>query len=45
MMEPVATLLEKEFIPSQSSEVPFDDNLWKEAFSMLLKLLSSDHWS
>jgi dedicator of cytokinesis protein 3 len=42
MMEPVATLLEKEFIPSQSSEVPFDDNLWKEAFSMLLKLLSSD---
>lgn len=42
MMEPVSTLLEKEFIPSQNSEVPFDASLWKDAFSMLLKLLSSD---
>lgn len=42
MMDPVATLLEKEFIPPQGSETRFDSHLWKEAFHMLLKLLSSD---
>lgn len=42
MLEPVATILEKEFIPSPRSEIPFAVNLWKQAFTMLLKLLSSD---
>jgi dedicator of cytokinesis protein 3 len=42
MMDPVAAIMEKEFIPSQDCESQFDSNLWREAFSMLLKLLSSD---
>ncbi len=42
MMEPVATILEKEFIPSQEQESDFDSNLWRECFYMLLRLLSSD---
>lgn len=42
MMDPVATILEKEFIPAQESESLFDSNLWREALHMLLKLLSSD---
>ncbi|KAJ7594838.1 C2 domain in Dock180 and Zizimin proteins-domain-containing protein [Mycena floridula] len=42
MMEPVATILEKEFIPTDETHSPFDPSLWKEAFFMLLKLLSSE---
>ncbi|KAF5370873.1 hypothetical protein D9758_002073 [Tetrapyrgos nigripes] len=42
MMEPVSALLVKEFIPSQESESQFDPQLWREAFYMLLKLLSSE---
>lgn len=42
MMEPVATILEKEFIPPQEQETDFDSNLWRECFYMLLRLLSSD---
>ncbi|KAF9451260.1 hypothetical protein P691DRAFT_796987 [Macrolepiota fuliginosa MF-IS2] len=42
MMEPVATILEKEFIPPQEQESDFDSNLWRECFYMLLRLLSSD---
>ncbi|GLB37233.1 putative DOCK family protein [Lyophyllum shimeji] len=42
MMDPIATMMEKEFIPPQESESQFDANLWRECLSMLLKLLSSD---
>lgn len=42
MMEPISTILVKEFIPGPDADVPFDTNLWKEAFGMLLKLLSSE---
>ncbi|KAK0461408.1 uncharacterized protein EV420DRAFT_1619788 [Desarmillaria tabescens] len=42
MMVPISTILEKEFIPPQDSEARFDARLWREAFFMLLKLLSSD---
>ncbi|KAG5646304.1 hypothetical protein DXG03_003901 [Asterophora parasitica] len=42
MMHPIATIMEKEFIPPQESESQFDANLWRECLSMLLKLLSSD---
>lgn len=42
MMDPVATLLEREFIPEQDGGYQFDSNLWREAFYMLLKLLSSE---
>lgn len=42
VMDPVATIMEKEFIPPQESESQFDSNLWKEGLYMLLKLLSSD---
>jgi dedicator of cytokinesis protein 3 len=42
MMDPVATLMEREFIPEQDAVYQFDSNLWREAFYMLLKLLSSE---
>ncbi|TFK44595.1 cytoplasmic protein [Crucibulum laeve] len=42
MMDPVSTILEKEFIPTQDSESQFDSNLWREGLYMLLRLLSSD---
>ena len=42
MMEPIARILEKEFIPTQDSETQFNGNLWREGLSMLLRLLSSD---
>ncbi|KAL0956056.1 hypothetical protein HGRIS_002226 [Hohenbuehelia grisea] len=40
-MEPIATVLEKDFIPSDPS-VQFNAPLWRDAFNMLLKLLSSE---
>jgi dedicator of cytokinesis protein 3 len=43
MMDPVATILVREFIPAPDSEGAFDESLWKEGFYMLLKLLSSEH--
>ena len=42
MMDPVAAIMEKEFIPAQDSESQFDVNLWKNGLQMLLKLLSSE---
>jgi dedicator of cytokinesis protein 3 len=42
MMDPVAAIMEKEFIPAQDSESQFDANLWKCGLQMLLKLLSSE---
>lgn len=42
MMDPVATLLEQNFIPDQDAGFQFDSSLWRECFYMLLKLLSSE---
>jgi len=42
IMEPIANIMEKEFIPPQELESQFDANLWREGLHMLLKLLSSD---
>ena len=42
MMDPIATLLERDFIPDQDAGFQFDSNLWREGFYMLLKLLSSE---
>ena len=43
MMDPIATMFEREFIPDEASGRPFDSSLWKECFHVLLKLLSSEH--
>jgi dedicator of cytokinesis protein 3 len=40
--DPVATILEREFIPGPDGVFEFDKNLWIEGFHMLLKLLSSE---
>ncbi|KAK7057298.1 C2 domain in Dock180 and Zizimin proteins-domain-containing protein [Favolaschia claudopus] len=42
MMEPVATIMEKEFIPPQEAQNTFNKELWRDGFYMFLKLLSSD---
>ncbi len=42
MMDAVAVLLEKHFIPGDDATFQFNTELWKEAFQVLLKLLSSD---
>ncbi|KAJ6499427.1 C2 domain in Dock180 and Zizimin proteins-domain-containing protein [Mycena sanguinolenta] len=42
MMEPIAAVMEKEFIPAQQDQAQFNAHLWREGFSMFLKLLSSD---
>lgn len=42
MMDPVATLLKRIFIPQPSASHQFKTELWKDAFLMLLKLLSSE---
>lgn len=43
LMEPIATLLEREFVPHSQSAREFDPTLWREAFHVLLKILSSEH--
>ncbi|KAG9316449.1 putative cytoplasmic protein [Chiua virens] len=42
MMDPVSTLLKSIFIPSPSATEEFKSELWRDAFHMLFKLLSSD---
>ena len=42
MMDPVASILERDFIPDQELESQFNAVLWRDGFYMLLKLLSSD---
>jgi dedicator of cytokinesis protein 3 len=42
MMEPIASIMEKEFIPPQETQAQFNAHLWKDGFYMFLKLLSSD---
>ncbi|KAL5528219.1 DCK1 [Sanghuangporus sanghuang] len=42
MVDPVAKILVRDFIPDQEEAYHFDNNLWREALYMLLKLLSSE---
>lgn len=42
MMDAVAVLLERRFIPTDDDTFQFNTQLWTEAFQVLLKLLSSD---
>lgn len=42
IMDPIATILEREFVPEEGSSLAFDINLWREAFHLLFKLLSSE---
>ncbi|KAH7923945.1 hypothetical protein BV22DRAFT_1035772 [Leucogyrophana mollusca] len=42
MMDPVATLLKRIFIPPPTKPQLFKADLWRDGFFMLLKLLSSD---
>ncbi|KAJ7622830.1 C2 domain in Dock180 and Zizimin proteins-domain-containing protein [Mycena polygramma] len=42
IMEPIATIMEKEFIPPQDAQAQFNAPLWRDGFYMFLKLLSSE---
>ncbi|KAI0305423.1 C2 domain in Dock180 and Zizimin proteins-domain-containing protein [Multifurca ochricompacta] len=42
MMDAVAALLERRFIPTDDATFAFNTELWRGAFQVLLKLLSSD---
>lgn len=42
MMDPVSTLLKRIFIPTPTAAKQIRVDLWRDAFHMLLKLLSSD---
>jgi len=42
MMDTIAFLLQRDFIPRENSDFQFNPELWKDGFHMLLKLLSSD---
>ncbi|OCH91820.1 cytoplasmic protein [Obba rivulosa] len=42
MMDPIATFLEREFIPNDLPGSKFDAKLWRECFYVLLKCLSSE---
>ncbi|EMD32101.1 hypothetical protein CERSUDRAFT_59129 [Gelatoporia subvermispora B] len=42
MMDPIATLLEREFIPNDLPGSKFDAKLWRECLYVLLKCLSSE---
>ncbi|KZT43476.1 hypothetical protein SISSUDRAFT_1039891 [Sistotremastrum suecicum HHB10207 ss-3] len=42
IMDPISTLLRSHYLPEPGSTEQFNAPLWREAFAMLLKLLSSD---
>jgi dedicator of cytokinesis protein 3 len=42
MMDPICSILERDFIPDRISSGEFNTRLWMDCFVMLLKLLSSD---
>ena len=42
IMDPIATILESEFVPEEKASETFDVTLWREAFHLLFKLLSSE---
>ncbi|SCV71622.1 BQ2448_3210 [Microbotryum intermedium] len=41
ILDPVAQILERDFIPAASASYTFNTSLWRDFFSMLLRLLSS----
>lgn len=41
VIDPIADVLEREFIPAQQASYTFNTSLWRDFFSMLLRLLSS----
>ncbi|KAH9830756.1 cytoplasmic protein [Rhodofomes roseus] len=43
LMDPIATLLERDFVPQGQPGREFNPTLWREAFHVLLKILSSEH--
>lgn len=43
MLDPIATMFEREFVPDEQSGRIINTSLWKEFFYVLLKLLSSEH--
>ncbi|KAH9924408.1 cytoplasmic protein [Fomitopsis serialis] len=43
LMDPIATLLEREFVPHRQPGREFNPTLWRDAFHVLLKILSSEH--
>ncbi|CAG8435565.1 3695_t:CDS:2 [Ambispora gerdemannii] len=43
LLEPVSSLLEKNYIPNRANADAFNERLWREYFSCLLTLLSSKH--
>lgn len=43
IMDPIASLLERDFIPPEDGNFAFDQTLWRDGFGVLLKLLSSEH--
>lgn len=42
VFDPVGTILEREYIPNEATLASFDPVIWKEAFYVLLRLLSSE---
>jgi hypothetical protein len=42
LSDPVAAILERDFIPGQQDATQFNAELWREALGMLLRLLSSE---
>jgi dedicator of cytokinesis protein 3 len=42
LLDPIAAVLEASFIPDHRAAFVFDEQLWKEGISMVLKLLSSE---
>ncbi|KAI0812456.1 cytoplasmic protein [Irpex lacteus] len=43
MFDPIGAIMEREFIPQETSDFTFDADLWREGLSVLLRLLSSEH--
>lgn len=41
ILDPIATFLERDYVPKEQADL--DVNLWRGAFTLLLKLLSSQH--
>ncbi|GJE96717.1 cytoplasmic protein [Phanerochaete sordida] len=42
IFDPVGTILEREYIPNEANGATFDPVIWREAFYVLLRLLSSE---
>lgn len=42
IFDPIGTILEQDYIPTDQAGLAFDTAIWKEAFYVLLRLLSSE---